>query len=92
MKLETYTVYHTKQGYWLYTGLGGDGFSCDVCGKERQHTHEFLLYPNLTDIQNDLRINDLGRFNNNEHYGTECVKVFLAQIQADLIEILSTNK
>lgn len=89
MKLKPMTVYHTKDGYWLYTGFFKRvNFRCDGCDKPRA-CHEFLLYPELSEIYSDKASNDFGRWVNTARYGNTCAKAFVAMLENELIEVIT---
>ena len=71
--------------YWLYTGKHASNRPCSTCGKTRNFTHEFLHYESLDELEHDLLINDLGRFDQNYQFGTECVKDFASELSTSEI-------
>lgn len=67
--------------YWLYTGYFEGDFPCGYCHKKRTRTHEFLHYTNLPDA-----LHNIGRFDQNFHFGSECVKIFVAEFnKSDIV-------
>ena len=70
-------------GYWLYTGNHPSMHTCHFCRKVREYTHEFLHYKTLSELKHDLLIGDLGRFDVNLHFGSECVKNFVDAFSID---------
>lgn len=69
--------------YWLYTGNHASSHTCSFCHQVREYTHEFLHYESLGKLKNDVRINDLGRWDTAFHFGSECVKAFIAVLTID---------
>ncbi len=80
MKLTEWQQYPVADGVWIYTGLYGGYFTCDICKQQRKQTHEFLFYKSVAAFESDKANNDFGRWVDNEHYGTECVKKFLERL------------
>lgn len=70
----------SKSGYWVFTGLFNARYPCRVCQIERHNIYEFLYYTNLWELKEDMAQGTFNRFNENDHYGSECVKGWLVKL------------